>query len=75
MVDGQPWAVTVLGLALRAHAAQLGAQKVQVMLPDLGWLRDALAAAGFGFGDWEGNLWIYERQLADSPRPPRGGSV
>jgi hypothetical protein len=33
------------------------------MVPDLPWLRDVFGAAGYSFGDWEGELWIFERRL------------
>jgi GNAT superfamily N-acetyltransferase len=65
--DGQAVAVTALATAIRAYAAQLGAERVQVMLPDLAWLRDAFQAAGYGSGDWQGELWIFERQLLENP--------
>jgi len=63
--DGQAPAVTALATAIRAYAAQLGAQHVQVMVPDLPWLRDAFQAAGYGYGDWEGELWVFELQLLE----------
>jgi GNAT superfamily N-acetyltransferase len=63
-VDGQPASVTVLATAIRAHAARCGAESVRAMLPGLAWLRAAFRAAGYGFGDWEGDLWIFERRLA-----------
>jgi GNAT superfamily N-acetyltransferase len=71
-VDGQPTAVTTLAVAIRSHATQLAAQKVQIMLPDLLWLRDAFRAAGYDFGDWEGELWIFERWLIDRPQARSG---
>jgi hypothetical protein len=71
--DGQPEAIADLALAIRVHAAQIGAQKVRIMLPDLGWLRDAFGAAGYGFGDWEGELWIFERWLTRNGKGNRGG--
>jgi GNAT superfamily N-acetyltransferase len=61
--DGDPSAVTALATAIRAHAARAGVLRVGVMLPDVAWLRDAFGAAGYGFGDWEGELWIFERRL------------
>lgn len=63
LLDGRPGSVTDLATALRGHAAQVGAEKVRIMLPDLAWLRDALQAAAYGYGDWEGELWIFERWL------------
>jgi GNAT superfamily N-acetyltransferase len=65
--SGQPPAVTGLAATVRVYASQLGLKKVQVMLPDLAWLRDAFHAAGYGCGDWEGELWIFERWLVDQP--------
>jgi GNAT superfamily N-acetyltransferase len=62
--DGRLAALAGLAAAIRVEAAQTSAQRVQVMVPDIAWLRDALQAAGFGFGDWEGELWIFERWLA-----------
>ena len=66
LIDGQPGAVTDLATALRGYAAQIGAEKARIMLPDLPWVRDAVAAAGYAPGDWEGELWIYEIRL-DQP--------
>jgi GNAT superfamily N-acetyltransferase len=63
-VDGSPSALTELAMAIRAHAAQVGAKKVETMVPDMDWLRNALQAAGYGFGDWESELWIFERWLS-----------
>jgi GNAT superfamily N-acetyltransferase len=71
-VDGQPEAVTTLAVAIRSRAAQLAAQKVQIMLPDLLWLRDTFRTAGYGFGDWQGELWIFERWLIDRPQGRSG---
>ena len=65
--DGEPEAVTALALALRTQAARLGLQKVRVMLPDLAWLRDAFRAAGYDYGDWEGELWIFECRRESAP--------
>jgi GNAT superfamily N-acetyltransferase len=62
--DGEPITVTHLVTAIRAHAARLGAQKVRTMVPDVAWLRDAYQAAEYNFGDWEGELWIFERVLS-----------
>ena len=71
-VDGKPAAVTALAVAIRSRAAQLATQKVEIMLPDLHWLRDCFRTAGYGFGDWEGELWIYERWLIDRPQGRSG---
>ena len=70
---GEVAAVTDLATAVRGYAARLRAEKVQVMVPDLGWLRDALAEAGYGPGDWEGELWIFERQLSGEAAGAAGG--
>jgi GNAT superfamily N-acetyltransferase len=61
--DGESVAVTHLVMAIRARGYRLGAQKVRTMVPDFAWLRDAYQAAGYSFGDWEGELWIFERRL------------
>jgi GNAT superfamily N-acetyltransferase len=61
--DGGPSAVTALASAARGYASQAGVELVSVMLPDLAWLREAFRAAGYGPGDWEGELWIFERRL------------
>ena len=61
--NGQSQAVTDLATRIRTVAARQGIGKVRVMLPDLEWLRDAFRTAGYGPGDWEGELWIFERQL------------
>jgi len=62
-IDGETAALTVLARAIRAHAARTGAERVQVMVPDLGWLRADLSEAGYGPGEWEGELWVFERRL------------
>ena len=69
---GEAAAVTELATAVRGYAARLGAEKVQVMVPDLEWLRDALGEAGYGSGDWEGELWIFERWLSGKAPDPAG---
>jgi hypothetical protein len=61
--DGQASAVTALASAARGYASQAGVEQVSAMLPDLAWLREAFRAAGYGLGDWEGELWIFERRL------------
>jgi hypothetical protein len=55
--------VTALATALRSHAAQIGAPKVEAMLPDVAWLHEAFRAAGYGQGDWQGQMWIFERRF------------
>jgi hypothetical protein len=71
-VDGEAPAVTALAEAFRVHAAQLGAERVEAMLPDLAWLRAAFQAAGYGQGDWTGELFVFEARLDESP--PGDGS-
>ena len=68
---GRPEAVTALATALRAHAAQLGKPKLEAMLPDLPWLRDAFRAAGYDQGEWKGELWIFERRFDEDAIDPR----
>jgi hypothetical protein len=65
--DGDPTAVAELAMAIRAQASELGAAEVATMLPDLAWLRDAFHAAGYGFGEWQGELWIFERWFVQEP--------
>jgi hypothetical protein len=61
--DGEPSAVASLASAARGYASQAGVEQVSAMLPDVAWLREAFLAAGYGLGDWEGELWIFERRL------------
>jgi GNAT superfamily N-acetyltransferase len=63
LADGQSDAVSTLATDIRVYATRVGAPKVRVFLPDVDWLRAAFEAAGYGFGDWEGDLWIFERRL------------
>jgi GNAT superfamily N-acetyltransferase len=65
--SGQPAAVTDLAAAIRTYASQLRLGKVKVMIPHVTWLRNAFHEAGYGFGDWEGELWIFERWLVHPP--------
>ena len=62
--DGEPSAVTRLAFAIRGYAAQMGVERVGAMVPEVAWLREAFEAAGYGFGDWEGEVWVFERQWA-----------
>ncbi|MGQ9599790.1 MAG: GNAT family N-acetyltransferase [Anaerolineae bacterium] len=62
--DGQPEAVARLALAVRVHAGRVGAAHVRIMVPDVAWLREAFQSAGYGPGDWTGDLWVFERRLA-----------
>lgn len=73
-LDGEATAVTDLARSVRVQAAQTGAARIETMLPGVAWLRDAVAAAGYGPGDWEGELRIFERRL-DPPtvRLPAAG--
>jgi GNAT superfamily N-acetyltransferase len=66
-VDGESQAVGQLAGEIRAHAAQAGADRVRIMLPDVGWLREAWGAAGYSSGDWEGELFIYEHWVREKP--------
>jgi GNAT superfamily N-acetyltransferase len=61
--DGEASGVTALASAARGYASQAGVELVNAMLPDVAWLRDAFRSAGYGLGDWEGELWIFERRL------------
>jgi GNAT superfamily N-acetyltransferase len=69
-IDGEAVALVELATAVREHAARTGFENVRVMVPDLGWLRGALGQAGYGPGDWEGELWIFERWLAEGAAAP-----
>jgi GNAT superfamily N-acetyltransferase len=78
--DGEPEAVTELATAIRAYAGELGVEKVRMMVPDLAWLQDAFGDAGYGLGDWEGDLWIFERWLVREAQAmttpmPQGGRL
>jgi len=73
-IDGEAAALVELATAVRGHAARTGFEKVRVMLPDLDWLRGALGQAGYGPGDWEGELWIFERWLAEGAVVPAAGT-
>lgn len=61
--DGEPAAVTQLARAIRMLAGRLGTERVKTMVPDLTWLRKAYRTAGYGPGDWEGELLVFERWL------------
>jgi GNAT superfamily N-acetyltransferase len=65
LADGEPSAVTALASAVRGHASQTGVEQVSIMLPDLAWLQGAFRSAGYGLGDWEGELWVFERRLGE----------
>jgi GNAT superfamily N-acetyltransferase len=72
--DGDPPGVTRLARAIRTHAARLGAPRADIMLPDLPWLRDAFREAGYAPGDWEGELWIFEKHLSPQTGAETTGS-
>ena len=80
-IDGEAAAITGLAMAVRGHAARLGVEKVQMLVSDVGWLRGALSEAGYGPGEWEGELWVFERWLSgeapestgDPAAPSHGG--
>jgi GNAT superfamily N-acetyltransferase len=59
-LDGAPEGVAALATGIRAHAARRVAQAVQISVPNLDWLHEALLTAGYVPGDWEGELWIFE---------------
>lgn len=63
-VEGDPDSVEWLARAVRVHAARVGAAALEVMLADLGWLRECFRAAGYVTDDEEGELLIFERTLA-----------
>jgi GNAT superfamily N-acetyltransferase len=69
-IDGETTALVELATALRGHAARTGFEDVRVMVPDLDWLRVVLVKAGYGPGDWEGELWIFERWLSEDAAEP-----
>jgi GNAT superfamily N-acetyltransferase len=71
-VDGKTTTLTNLATAVRGHAARIGVEKAQVMVPDLGWLRADLSRAGFGTGKWEGELWVFERHFPGKAPAPGG---
>jgi GNAT superfamily N-acetyltransferase len=65
--DGQPEAVTHLATQIRAYAAQAGVDRIRMMIPDLEWLREAFRPAGYDWGDWDGELWVFESRLTEPP--------
>lgn len=65
VAEGQPQAVADLAMAIRAEAAAVGVARVRIMLPELPWLREAFQTAGFGPGDWDGEMWLMERFLGE----------
>jgi GNAT superfamily N-acetyltransferase len=73
-VDGESLAVQELATEIRARAAQVGADRVRIMLPDVHWLRESWSAAGYGFGHWEGELLIYEQRLRPESQKKASGA-
>jgi ribosomal protein S18 acetylase RimI-like enzyme len=61
-IDGLSEAIGRLALALRQPAREHGATSVQLWLPDLLILVDAMNAAGYT-RDEEGAMWVYAREL------------
>ena len=80
-LDGEAAAISDLATAVRGHASRLGFEKVQMLVSDVGWLRGALSEAGYGPGEWQGELWVFERWLSgvspgatgDPTTPSNGG--
>jgi GNAT superfamily N-acetyltransferase len=67
--DGDPAAVREMALALRVYAARLGATRARAWLPEVDWLREAFASAGYAFGEWHGEMWLLERRFDRFPDP------
>ncbi len=61
-LDGMADGIGRLALALRAIAAQRGLATIQLFLPDLLILRDAMDGAGYA-SQGEGAMWVYAREL------------
>jgi GNAT superfamily N-acetyltransferase len=61
--DGQPGALAALLRRARAWTAHQGASSIRVMVPHVPHLRQALSEAGYGVGDWEDEMWVFERQM------------
>jgi hypothetical protein len=61
-LDGMADGVGRLALALRALAAERGLATIQLFLPDLLILRDAMDGAGYA-SQGEGAMWVYARDL------------
>ena len=75
IADGEPGAVQALVLAIRAQAAEAGAQMARVMLPDVPWLQGAFQAAGYEVSDWAGEMWVFELRLEPGPASPGQGQA
>ncbi|MGH2485681.1 MAG: GNAT family N-acetyltransferase [Ktedonobacterales bacterium] len=61
-IDGLSEAIGRLALALRQHAREREIVAVQLWLPDLLILVDAMNAAGYS-RDEDGAMWVYSREL------------
>jgi GNAT superfamily N-acetyltransferase len=61
-----PGALRAWAQALRGQAHLWGLDFAAAMLPDLPSLREAFRATGYGPGEWQGEIWIYEMPL----KPP-----
>ena len=61
-LDGMADGIGRLALALRALAAERGLATIQLFLPDLLILRDAMDGAGYA-SEGEGAMWVYARDL------------
>lgn len=70
LAAGEPSAVSRLAIAIRAHASRMRAKNVRAWLPELTWLRNAFASAGYGFGEWQAEMWLFERRF-----PPGEGEA
>jgi len=70
--DGDLAAVQELSMALRVHAGRLGATRARAWLPEVDWLREAFASAGYAFGEWQGEMCLYERHFPHYDPLPEG---
>jgi ribosomal protein S18 acetylase RimI-like enzyme len=61
-MDGLPESIGRLALALRSSAAQRGVDEVDLWLPDLLILQDAMNGAGYR-RETDGAMWVYAREL------------
>jgi ribosomal protein S18 acetylase RimI-like enzyme len=62
-LDGMADSIGRLGLALRARAADKGLAEVELWLPDLLILHDAMDGASYERADPDEAMWIYAREL------------
>jgi len=69
--DGDPALVQQLAMALRVYVSCRGAIRARAWLPEVVWLREAFSAAGYAFGDWQGEMCLYERRFPH-PNPLAG---